>query len=96
MHAYPPVLPNQVHLRCVPLTSYGFLQTLPLANNALAIRIIFPSVRVIQVSFNLTGLPASLGKQKKAPSSKGAFCIGMSKKSSFTAFNTIVRRVRQN
>jgi len=36
-----------------------------LANNALAIRIIFPSVRVIQVSFNLTGLPASLGKQKK-------------------------------
>ena len=40
-------------------------ETLPLANNALAIRIIFPSVRVIQVSFNLTGLPASLGKQKK-------------------------------
>jgi hypothetical protein len=36
-----------------------------LANNALAIRIIFPSVRVIQVSFNLTGLPASLGKQKR-------------------------------
>ncbi|AUC90162.1 hypothetical protein CW735_04660 [Alteromonas sp. MB-3u-76] len=58
-------MPNQVHLRCVPLTSYGFLQTLPLANNALAIRIIFPSVRVIQVSFNLTGLPASLGKQKR-------------------------------
>ncbi|MGR5269913.1 hypothetical protein ACPV5R_19415, partial [Vibrio astriarenae] len=25
---------------------------------------IFPSVGVIQVSFNLTGLPASLGKQK--------------------------------
>ncbi|MFD1592765.1 hypothetical protein ACFSDC_16710, partial [Alteromonas oceani] len=42
----------------------GFLRTLPLASNALAIRIIFPSVRVIQVSFNLTGLPASLGKQK--------------------------------
>ncbi|AFT93495.1 hypothetical protein AMBAS45_00025 [Alteromonas macleodii str. 'Balearic Sea AD45'] len=60
-------MPNQVHLRCVPLTSYGFLRTLPLANNALAIRIIFPSVRVIQVSFNLTGLPASLGKQKKRP-----------------------------
>ncbi|MEC9168699.1 MAG: hypothetical protein VX551_04850, partial [Pseudomonadota bacterium] len=45
-----------------------FLQTLLLANNALAIRIIFPSVRVIQVSFNLTGLPASLGKQKRANS----------------------------
>jgi hypothetical protein len=35
-----------------------------LASNALAIRIIFPSVGAIQVSFNLTGLPASLGKQK--------------------------------
>ncbi|MEC7283253.1 MAG: hypothetical protein VXW48_06490, partial [Pseudomonadota bacterium] len=49
----------------------GFLRTLPLANNALAIRIIFPSVRVIQVSFNLTGLPASLGKQKR-PAHEGA------------------------
>ncbi|WP_206057487.1 hypothetical protein, partial [Nitrincola schmidtii] len=44
---------------------YGFLQTLPLASNALAIRIVFPLVRVTQVSFNLTGLPASLGKQAK-------------------------------
>jgi hypothetical protein len=44
-----------------------------LANNALAIRIIFPSVRVIQVSFNLTGLPASLGKQK-SQSKKTGFC----------------------
>ncbi|RJY16901.1 hypothetical protein D5R81_08655 [Parashewanella spongiae] len=59
-------MPNQVRFRCVPLTSYGFLQTLPLANNALAIRIIFPSVWVIQASFCLSGLPASLGKQKKA------------------------------
>tara|TARA_B100000508_G_scaffold103813_1_gene82173 strand:- start:162 stop:344 length:183 start_codon:yes stop_codon:yes gene_type:complete len=59
-------MPKQVRLRCVLLTSYGFLQTLPLARNALAIRIIFPSIRVIQVSFNLTGLPASLGKQKSA------------------------------
>ena len=64
LHAYPPALPNQVHFHCVPLTSYGFLRTLSLANNALAIRIIFPSVRVIQVSFNLTGLPASLGKHR--------------------------------
>ena len=75
LHAYPPVLPNQVHLRCVPLTSYGFLQTLPLANNALAIRIIFPSVRVIQVSFNLTGLPASLGKQNKNAHIKWALFV---------------------
>ncbi|WP_217492731.1 hypothetical protein, partial [Salinivibrio sp. SS2] len=44
--------------------SSRFLQTLPLASNALASRIIFPSVGAIQVSFNLTGLPASLGKQK--------------------------------
>ncbi|OZT85787.1 hypothetical protein CIK04_05680 [Vibrio sp. 03_296] len=58
------MLPKQVHLRCVLLTSYCFLQTLPLASNALAIRIIFPSVRAIRASFNPTGLPASLGKQK--------------------------------
>ncbi|PSW08819.1 hypothetical protein C9I98_26245, partial [Photobacterium sanctipauli] len=45
-----------------------FLQTLPLANNALAIRIIFPLVGAIQVSFNLTGLPALLGKQKRPDS----------------------------
>ncbi|RZP72292.1 hypothetical protein D8T51_20860, partial [Vibrio vulnificus] len=42
-----------------------FLQTLPLASNALAIRIIFPSVRVIRASFSPTGLPASLGKRKR-------------------------------
>ncbi|PSW55564.1 hypothetical protein CTM83_01635 [Photobacterium leiognathi subsp. mandapamensis] len=59
-------MPNQVHFRCVLLTSYRVLQTLPLASNALAIRIIFPSVGVIQVSCNLTGLPASLGKQKRS------------------------------
>ncbi|PML59821.1 hypothetical protein BCT73_08945 [Vibrio breoganii] len=63
-------MPKQVYLRCVLLTSYRFLQTLPLASSALAIRIIFPSVGVIQVSLNLTGLPALLGKQKstKKPS----------------------------
>ncbi|NLU99111.1 hypothetical protein B6N13_13590 [Marinomonas sp. UCMA 3892] len=59
-------MPKQVHLRCVLLTSYRFLQTLPLASNALAIRILFPPVGVRQVSYNLTGLPASLGKQKTA------------------------------
>ncbi|PKG98832.1 hypothetical protein CXF95_13375 [Paraglaciecola sp. MB-3u-78] len=64
MHAYPPTTPKQVRLRCVSLTSYGFLHTPPLASDALTIRIIFPSIGVIQVSFNLTGLPASLGKQK--------------------------------
>ncbi|RZQ01672.1 hypothetical protein D8T65_12155, partial [Vibrio vulnificus] len=48
--------------------SYCFLQTLPLASNALAIRIIFPSVRVIRASFSPTGLPASLGKRKKGAS----------------------------
>jgi hypothetical protein len=42
-----------------------------LASSALAIRIIFPSVWVIQVSSNLTGLPASLGKQKKAAHKSG-------------------------
>ncbi|OZT82075.1 hypothetical protein CIK04_29815 [Vibrio sp. 03_296] len=64
------MLPKQVHLRCVLLTSYCFLQTLPLASNALAIRIIFPSVRAIRASFNPTGLPASLGKQKRLANGK--------------------------
>jgi len=30
LHACPPAAPNQVRLRCVQLTSYRFLQTLPL------------------------------------------------------------------
>ncbi|RZR06811.1 hypothetical protein D8T43_16570, partial [Vibrio vulnificus] len=55
------------------LTSYCFLQTLPLASNALAIRIIFPSVRAIRASFNPTGLPASLGKQNSPSSLRGCF-----------------------
>ena len=64
LDAYPPIPPKQVTVSCVPLTSYGFLQTLPLASNALAIWIIFPLVRVTPLSFKWTGLPASLGKQK--------------------------------
>ncbi len=55
----------------VLLTSYGFLQTLPLASSALAIRITFPSVGVVKASFSLLGLPASSCKQKK--SHKGSF-----------------------
>jgi len=43
-----------------------------LASNALAIRIIFPSVGAIQASFSLTGLPASLGKQIKKGAEKSA------------------------
>jgi len=66
LHANPPGLPKQVHLRCVPLTSYGFLQTPPLASDALASRIVFPSVGVTPPSFRWPGLPASPGKQKKA------------------------------
>ncbi|BFM07372.1 DUF3732 domain-containing protein [Halioxenophilus aromaticivorans] len=37
-----------------------------MANNALAIRITFPSVGVISFSFKRVGLPASLGKQVTA------------------------------
>jgi len=58
------MLPDQVRFRCVLLTSYGFLQTPPLASDALAIRIIFPSVGVILLSCKQTGLPASPSKQK--------------------------------
>ena len=43
-----------------------------LASGALAIRVIFPPVGVIQVSFNLSGLPALLGKQKKGVSQTNA------------------------
>ena len=64
LDAYPPIPPKQVTVSCVHLTSYGFLQTPPLASDALAIRIIFPLVRVISPSYKWTGLPALLGKQK--------------------------------
>ncbi|MGR2831892.1 hypothetical protein ABMX96_22335, partial [Vibrio vulnificus] len=37
-----------------------------LASDALAIRIVFPLVRVTPFSFKWTGLPALLGKQQKA------------------------------
>lgn len=61
----PPMPPKQVTVSCVPLSSYGFFQTLPLASKVLAIQIIFPLVRVTPLSFKWTGLPASLGKHKK-------------------------------
>jgi hypothetical protein len=35
--------------------------------NALAIRIIFPLIGVISLSFKRSGLPALLGKQKEEP-----------------------------
>ena len=63
------MLPKQVTVSCVHLTSYGFLQTPSLANDALAIRIVFPLVRVTPLSFKWTGLPALLGKPKMAAKS---------------------------
>ncbi|RYU65595.1 hypothetical protein ERW51_15525, partial [Aliivibrio finisterrensis] len=42
----------------------GFLQTPPLASDALAIQIVFPLVGVTLLSCKQTGLPALLGKQK--------------------------------
>lgn len=53
-------------LSCVPLTSNDFLHTPSLASKALVIRIIFPVVRVTQVSFLWTGLLASLDRHKKS------------------------------
>ncbi|RYU64807.1 hypothetical protein ERW51_16825, partial [Aliivibrio finisterrensis] len=44
----------------------GFLQTPPLASDALAIQIVFPLVGVTLLSCKQTGLPALLGKQKRA------------------------------
>ena len=57
---------NQVTVSCVPLTSYGFLQTPPLASDALAIWIVFPSDGATLLSFNQMGLLASPSKYKKA------------------------------
>ena len=42
MHAYPDSPPNQVRFRYGPSTSYHFLQTPPLASDALVSRILFP------------------------------------------------------
>ena len=42
LHTHPDNRPNQVCLRYVPSTSYRFLQTPPLASDALANRILFP------------------------------------------------------
>ena len=42
LHAYPGTPPNQVRLRYGPSTSYHFLQTPPLASDALVNRILFP------------------------------------------------------
>jgi len=41
-HAYPPVTPNQVRLRCAPYAAYGFLQTLPLPTTPLPIGVTSP------------------------------------------------------
>ena len=57
--------PNQVRSRYVHLASYGFLQTPPLARDALASRIVFLSVGVTPPSLRWPGLPASPGKQKR-------------------------------
>lgn len=73
LDAYPPIPPKQVTVSCVHLTSYGFLQTPPLASDALAIRIVFPLVRVTPFSFKWTGLPALLGKQQKTASEDTVF-----------------------
>ena len=46
LHTRPDNRPNQVRLRYVPSTSYRFLQTPPLAGDALTSRILFPMNRV--------------------------------------------------
>ncbi len=51
LHTRPDNRPNQVYIRYVPSTSYRFLQTSPLASDALASRIQFPMNR----AWSLTG-----------------------------------------
>ena len=65
-HTHPDNLPNQVRFRYGPSTSYHFLQTPPLASDALVSRILFPVDGARSLLSERRGLPASLGKQKKA------------------------------
>ena len=65
-HTHPDNLPNQVRFRYGPSTSYHFLQTPPLDSDALVSRILFPVDGARSLLSERRGLPASLGKQKKA------------------------------
>ncbi|MDA7633269.1 hypothetical protein N8766_04100 [bacterium] len=65
-HTHPDNLPNQVRFRYGPSTSYHFLQTPPLASDALVSRILFPVDGARSLLSERRGLPASLGKQKKS------------------------------
>ncbi len=65
LHARPNRQPKQVHLRYVPSSSYRFLQTPPLASDALASRIQFPMNRAWSVTS--TDWVASFAGQTKKP-----------------------------
>ena len=60
-HTHPDNLPNQVRFRYGPSTSYHFLQTPPLASDALVSRILFPVDGARSLLSERRGLPASLG-----------------------------------
>lgn len=60
-------MPSEVCSRCVPYTSYRFLQTPPLASDALAIQIVFPVIGVTPASFSGVGLPTLPGKRWGRP-----------------------------
>ncbi len=66
-HTHPDNLPNQVRFRYGPSTSYHFLQTPPLASDALVSRILFPVDGARSILSERQGLPASLGKPQKKP-----------------------------
>jgi len=58
-------MPSQVHFRCAHLTSYSFLQPLPLASNALAFGL--PSLSLRGTGFLQSGGFASFAGQTKTP-----------------------------
>lgn len=72
LHTRPNSRPNQVHLRYVPSTSYRFLQTPSLVDDALANRILFPMNRVRPLAIASGGVCQLRWANKKSSAAAGA------------------------
>jgi hypothetical protein len=76
LHAYPPVWPYQVRLRCVQLTSYRFLQTLTFTDQRPCDSDCLPPGRGDACFFQQAGFARYAGQTTKSPGlvEAGAFC----------------------
>jgi hypothetical protein len=72
-HAYPSSPPNQVRLRYGPSTSYHFLQTPPLASDALVSWILFPVDGVRSLSSSDWVCQLRWANKKRPPRRSGLF-----------------------